>query len=251
MALAPGMGERGILVVVLPSLLVLPGLDGTGALLEPFVAAASSSYRARALHLPEECAQSYTELLEWLHARLPDGPVVLVAESFSGPLAILAARRWERVVGLVLSTSFVERPLTELASVAARRLPPNVWNHPPPEFVLRRLLTGGDAALAATLRQVLAGVSGKLIAERLAVACAVDVSAEFRQLCCPLLCLHAGRERLLNPSSSLRLRALQPDAEHVQISDAPHLLLQSRAREAWGHVSRFLQRVAPAHSAAS
>jgi pimeloyl-ACP methyl ester carboxylesterase len=238
-------------------LLVLPGLDGTGELLAPFIAAAPPGCRARALRLPEEGSQSYPRLAEWLHSQLPEEPVVLVAESFSVPLAILVAGQRShaasgtRVLGLVLSTAFVQQPLPGLVAAAIRYLPSSAWERPPPELVLRTFLTGGDARLAAALRQVMLGVSGKVIAERLAVASAVDVSAEFRELHCPVSCLHAGRDRLLDARSCARMRATRPDADYVQIVDAPHLLLQTRPAEVWSHVTPFLERIAQPRARAS
>lgn len=231
-----------------PTLLVLPGLDGTGELLVPFAAAAPSGCRIRALRLPEEGEQSYARLAEWLHAQLPEGPVVLVAESFSGPLAILVASQCARVVGLVLSTTFVRHPLPGLLARAIRRLPARAWSRPPPELVLRTFLTGGDAPLASALHRVLLGVSGKVIAERLAVADRIDVSAELEQLRTPTLCLHAGKDRLLDAKSGARMRALRPDIEHVQIADGAHLLLQTQPRVVWSHVSPLLDRIARARA---
>ena len=178
-----------------------------------------------------------------MQARLPGGRVVLVAESFSGPLAILVAVQCTRVVGVVLSTTFLEPPLSGLLALLPKLLPTWAWNQPPPEFLVRALLAGGDPALAAALRQVMLEVSGKVVAERVTAVLRVNVTAEFKKLRCPVLCLQAGRDRLVGARNSARMRAVKPDAEFAQI-DGPHLLLQARPREVWLHVSPFLERIA-------
>ena len=221
---------------------LLPGLDGTGELFAPFVAAAPPRCALHRLRLPDDRVRSYSELAAWVQARLPDGDVVLVAESFSGPLAILVAAECVRVVGVVLSTTFIEPPLSGPLSIVPKVLPGWVWNQPPPEFLLRVFLAGGDPALAAALRRAMLGVRGKVIEARVASVLRVNVTAEFQRLDCPLLCLHASRDRLVSARSAARMRAVKPDADFVQL-DAPHLLLQARPQEAWLHVSPFLERV--------
>jgi pimeloyl-[acyl-carrier protein] methyl ester esterase len=143
----------------------------------------------------------------------------------------------------VLSTSFIEPPLSWPLSIFPRLLPARIWSRPPPEFLLRSVLTGGDAALAAALRRAMLGLSGKIVAERVASVLQVNVTAEFQRLACPVLCLQASRDRLVGARTTARMRALKPDAEFAQI-DAPHLLLQACPQEAWSHLSPFLDRVA-------
>ena len=222
---------------------LLPGLDGTGDLFAPFIAAAPPGLAVARLRLPDDGAQRYPELAERVQASLPDDDVVLVAESFSGPLAILLAARSVRVVGVVLSTTFIEPPLSGPLSAVSRLVPSRVWGRPPPEFLLGVCLSGGDSVLAATVRRAMLSVRGEVIAERIASVSRVNVAREFQQLSCPVLCLNAGRDRLVGARSAERMRAVRPDVAFALV-EAPHLLLQARPREAWAHVAPFLGRVA-------
>jgi pimeloyl-[acyl-carrier protein] methyl ester esterase len=227
--------------VNLPTTVLLPGLDGTGELFAPFLAMAPSNCRVQSMKLPPDRGLSYSELAEWVDARLPDGPLVLLAESFSGPLAILVASRCVRVAGLVLSTTFLERPLPGVLAFVSRLVPRRAWMQPPPEVFLRIFLTGGDSALAAAVRRALLGVSGEVTAQRITSVLTVDVTSEFRTLTCPVLCLQARRDRLVSARSVARMRAIRPNSEFAEI-DAPHLLLQTCPQEAWTYVSAFLAR---------
>jgi hypothetical protein len=64
----------------LPTAVLLPGLDGTGDLFAPFIAAAPSRCVLQQLRLPHDKVLGYFELAEWVQSRLPDGDLVLVAE---------------------------------------------------------------------------------------------------------------------------------------------------------------------------
>ena len=94
-----------------PPLILLPGLDGTGELFAPFIAAAPRAVEVRVLALPDERSLSYHELAEWLCGQLPQQSVVL-----------LRARR-DRLVRLE-SASRIQalRPSTELAHIDAPHL---------------------------------------------------------------------------------------------------------------------------------
>lgn len=223
-------------VTVLPTLVLLPGLDGTGALFERFIAATPAGVRVQVLALPHE-RWGYGELGAWVRARLPAEDVVLVGESFSGPLAIAVAAQSERVKALVLSTTFVAPPVPR----AFARCPGFVWSRPPPLFMLKSMLTGGDVALAIAMRQALESLPSGIVAARAAAVFGVDVSSELRALHCPVLYLRARQDRLVRRGSAARVCALKPSTEMIEL-DAPHLLLQAQPAEAWTCVLRFLER---------
>ncbi len=75
------------------TLVLLPGLDGTGILFTPLVVALGNGRRVIVVTYPtSEKAQTYAKLHEVAGAALPpSGPLVLLGESFSGPLAISLA----------------------------------------------------------------------------------------------------------------------------------------------------------------
>ena len=157
-----------------PVSILLPGLHGTVDVFARFVAAAPDGFPVQCQPLPTEIVRSYGELAEWVSERLPPEPVMLIAESFSGPLAVLVADRCPRVVGIVLSASFVERPLPAFLA----HVPAFLWRQPPPIALLNMVLTGGDRTLAQEIRRTIATVSGDVLASRAAAALNVDVRAE-------------------------------------------------------------------------
>ena len=71
------------------TLLLLPGMDGTGELFAEFVKLLPSWIEPRVVSYPRDRRLSYDQLLPILESALPSNkPFVILAESFSTPLAV-------------------------------------------------------------------------------------------------------------------------------------------------------------------
>ena len=96
-------------------LVLLPGLDGTGALFRRFARALPEGLTSQAVHYPAHDPADYDDLLPRVRLQLPQAPFVLLGESFSGPLAIrLAAER--QVLGAQAAPEPRRRPARGMAS---------------------------------------------------------------------------------------------------------------------------------------
>lgn len=105
------------------SIVLLPGLDGTGELFAPLVAAWGDRFRTQVVSYPRAERLGYAALADRVRALLPlHEDYVLLAESFSGPLGVmLAAERPQRLRGLVLCATFARSPLPLLRWMAPWR----------------------------------------------------------------------------------------------------------------------------------
>lgn len=215
--------------------MLLPGLDGTARLFAPFVAAAPPRFAMRPLALPNDRPRSYAELADHVLDRVPTDPFAVIAESFSGPLALLVAARCPRVVAVVLCATFVAPPLPRIFAYA----PSSVFAQRPPLAMLRLYLTGGDVALATAVRGVTSSVPAEVLAARVASVLTTDVTSELERLDRPLLVLTAQHDRLIPVRATDHIRTHKPSATFVDI-DAPHLVLQTRPAAAWQHIAKFL-----------
>lgn len=208
--------------------LMLPGLDGTGRMSTSFLSALQAhGLTTQAIALPAQGGQGYATLAEWLWPQLPHQPFVLLAESFSGPLAIqLAARQPAALRGLVLAATFARRPVPMPAAGAALLSP--AWPMPP-VALLSRLLLGRwrNRQHLSMLHDVLAQLPAATLQQRAAATLRVDVRGLLPQITVPL-CLQARQDRLLWPPSVAELQVLLPDARHIAL-EGPHLLLQACA----------------------
>jgi len=92
-------------------LVLLPGLDGTGKLFAPLIEALPNSIDIQVITYPLNKEQSYHELIEYVKQNLPREDFVLLAESFSGPIAYqVALSKPNQLKSLILVATFLENP---------------------------------------------------------------------------------------------------------------------------------------------
>jgi pimeloyl-[acyl-carrier protein] methyl ester esterase len=218
--------------------LLLPGLDGTGLLFRPFTDSQPPQFRADVLAYPHAIA-SYAEAEELVASQLPaDDRVMLIAESFSGPVAVrLAARLEHRISGVVLVASFVRSPVPALARALPWRV---LFSVRPPAPALRQALLGPDcdASVVREMQTVLARLPGRTLALRVRSVLSVDASEPLRACRVPMLYVAGRYDRLVGARGLAGIHAVRPDVEHV-IVDAPHLVLQRNPAAAWAAIERF------------
>ena len=101
---------------------LLPGMDGTGELLDALASRLSLSRPVHIISYPLDEPLGYAELTGFAAARLPEGRFAILGESFSGPVAIEIAASEPRAAGLILASSFAWHPLPSLLAPFARRL---------------------------------------------------------------------------------------------------------------------------------
>ena len=89
---------------VVRKLVLLPGMDGTGELFRNFADVLPGSFETNTVKYPTDTYFTYSELASFVQAAVPvSEPFVLIAESFSTPLAIqYAATNPPNLRGLVI-----------------------------------------------------------------------------------------------------------------------------------------------------
>jgi pimeloyl-[acyl-carrier protein] methyl ester esterase len=225
-----------------PTLILLPGLDGTGKLFANFLEALDLSLSAHVVPYPPGVPLGYDELESLVRAALPTRqPFVLLGESFSGPLAIrIAARPPRGLVGLVLCVTFASNPFPRLAW--ARRLAAYLPLKSLPRW-MRAPLMWGSASPSKAPRQserAMAGVATAVIRRRIAELLAVDETAALAQISLPTLVLCAAQDRVVSKAATMRIMRGIPHARRVEI-DGPHLLLQTCPQECAAAVLSFIR----------
>lgn len=225
-----------------PLCLLLPGFDGSGRLFAPLLSQPKLPFEPRVVALPTDVLRGYDELLAWLEPKLPTEPFVLLAESFSGPLAIrLAARHPERVTHLVLAATFLRSPLHPWLTPFAALARPTLFRRPPPAFGIRTLLAGRDAPpdLVQAIIAAMADLPAEVATARARAALGADEADAFARTTMPILWIRAGEDRLLRAGHADEARAARSAVRIARI-DGPHTILQRRPRECLQEVERFL-----------
>lgn len=222
------------------TLVLLPGMDGTGELFEDFIAALDPGCRTLVIPYPVDAPLGYRALEDLVRTRLPlDEPFVLLGESFSGPLAIaIAAAPPPGLAGLVLCCTFARNPLPVLARLEAlvELLPIGTRLLP----LLHPLLLGGisSSRLRAALKAAVQKASAKVFRKRLREVLNVDYCGKLLQVAVPVLYLRAEQDRVL-PASVLNQFA-NLDRLAKQSVAGPHLLLQAQPQASAALVTDFV-----------
>jgi pimeloyl-ACP methyl ester carboxylesterase len=224
-----------------PTLILLPGLDGTGKLFANVLEALDLSLSTHVIPYPREVPLGYDELEALVRAALPRRPFVLLGESFSGPLAIrIAARPPPGLVGLVLCVTFASNPYPNLAW--ARRLAAFLPLKSLPRWMRAPLMWGSTSPSKAPRQseRAMAGVATAVVRRRIAELLAVDESAALAKISVPTLVLCAARDRVVSKAATERLMRGIRHARRVDI-DGPHLLLQTCPQECAAAVLGFIR----------
>lgn len=215
------------------SLVLLPGMDGTGTLFRPLLRALDRSLSATVVSYPADEPLAYPALIALARRQLPqDRPYVIVGESYSGPIAVsLAAEHPKGLIGLVVCASFVSnplpwlRPLSSLTSVLPIRLAQRL--------LAPRLLLGSSATpeLLRLFREAMAPVTASVLRARIHDVMTTDVSGSLGKVGVPMMYVQAMEDRLVPRAASKRFLSAAPDAAVAQIA-APHAVLQCAPQDA-------------------
>jgi pimeloyl-[acyl-carrier protein] methyl ester esterase len=215
-----------------PILVCLPGLDGTGTLFDDFLAEVALGWERIVVRYPPHLS-SYDDLVPVVEAAMPEWPrVILIAESFSTPIAIkIAARASGNLRGLVLCAGFASSPLRGVTRFLASAIAPILFKREPSESAVKFFLTGRDSPkhLTTAVREAVRRVPPAVLAGRLKQVLSCDVRAELSNIYRPILCVRAKRDRLVRSACTQEILRVSRDARLVEF-DGPHLILQRQPR---------------------
>ncbi len=226
------------------SVVLLPGMDGTGDLFVPLAEALSPDVPTVLVRYPD-VPLDYSAHERIAADSLPKtGSYVVLGESFSGPIAIsIAARAPPGMLGCILCVSFARSPrrLLRLLIPLLRMLPPQqVPGAITSYFLMGRFKTTELRLLQAeTLRKV----SPATLVARLKSIATVDVSDTLRRLSMPTLYLRATEDRLVPRSAAATFSNLASAGRVISI-EGPHLLLQTNPNAAADTIRQFIREIA-------
>lgn len=229
----------------MPKLLLLPGMDGAGDLFRWFAQALPEGFKAVPVCYSRVRPQSYPELLRLVEDASPPEPFVLLAESFSTPLAIQhAAAHLNKVRGVVLCAGFASSPIAGLRKNLVKNFAPIMFQRTMPAWAIRRWLVGTDAApsLVEAVQAAVTSVQAAVLVRRMRDLLACDVRADLHRLTMPLLYLQAAQDRVVGPSSLAEILEIKPDVRVARL-EGPHLLLQRNPHRSATAVTEFMREI--------
>lgn len=228
-----------------PTLVLLPGLDGTGVLLRPLLEQLPADVQTVVVSYPPDRPLAYAELLPIVLAALPgSSPFVILGESFSGPLALMAAAtRPAGLRGVILCASFIERPIRWAPPWLAPFVRPLLFRLYPVVKAIKATIGGySTPALRALTAEALAELRPEVLACRVRSVLRVDVTRELAASPVPILYLRGERDIVVGRHNLEAIRAVVPPVEVARIS-SPHMILQIAPAEAAASIAKFLASV--------
>jgi pimeloyl-ACP methyl ester carboxylesterase len=223
------------------NLVLLPGLDGTGLLFRPLLAALPSDIRPKVIAYPTSDALTLAELASLVVRQLPADGTVLLAESFSGLVALtLLMNAQTRVRGVIFVAAFAEPPrpfLLRLAPLVSRSAG---LMRVAPAFLLRQYCLGKNATASdlKMLREAIAGVSPEVLGQRFRLVATRHSFAKLRSDV-PGYYIRASGDRLVPPSCATWFEQ-RLQCEIIEV-EGPHFLLQARPKAAVHAIVRMVQ----------
>lgn len=223
------------------TLVLLPGMDGTGALFAPLLQELSPAIQPLVVTYPPNERLGYAELVDRVEMQLPTATdYVLLGESFSGPVAtLLAGLNPPGLRGLVLACSFVRTPRPVLAPFRplARLLPNPALALSPLGFAL--MGKHATPPLRRALAEAISSVDPGVMRHRAAVALSADASSSLATVRCPVLYLQASEDKVVPARCAAEVQRLCPQAQIAKLP-GPHFLLQTQAAAAATRIESFV-----------
>jgi len=224
------------------TLVLLPGLDGTGLLFADFIAALGPGIETNVVAYPCQEFRSYAELEDVARALLPaKRPFVLLGESFGGPVAIsIAASRPPGLVGLILCCTFAKYPRPILRKL--HRVAPYVPVSGPIVSLVRDIFAPAKVsdAVRAKLTDARDRVAKSVLRARIGELLRVDLTNELAQIDVPILDLRARRDGVVPNRAGDDVRTRGRKVRAVDV-DGPHFILLAKPVETAAIVKDFLR----------
>ena len=226
-----------------PSLVLLPGFDGSGRL-HTRLCEQLPDIETTVLSYPPDEPLTYAELCDRLKDQLPEKRYIILGESFGGPLAMfLSEKAGPELVGIILCVTFIKNPLPFLTKFVRPILRPNHLHRGVPRWYIKNFLLSGieDESLINTIKLANHGLTPEVIYSRLREIADVDATEIVKKCELPILYLRATRDRLVYKNS---MELIQMCGQNVIIKefDSPHMLLHTYPKEVATTIRQFVQQ---------
>ena len=224
------------------SLVMLPGLDGTGIMFRPILRELDREVDPIVISYQQEDNCSYPALSERVSHTLPEKEFFILGESFSGPIALmLADRKPTGLKGIILCASFISNPSILFPSFLGFLVTAplfSVW----PVSIKANALTSGRAngKIKDLMKEVKRVTRSRALASRTRETLKVDVTEELRRCQYPILYLRGARDMVVTSHNLRAMKRIQQNISDVTI-DASHLVLQEAPEDSAREILGFMR----------
>lgn len=220
-------------------IILLPGFDGTGMLFQPLLPYLSSNFTAEVISFPTVGMQDYSTLLPFVQNKLPkDEGFVLLAESFSGPLAIkIATNGPKNLKGLIICASFLTSP-HYIPKIFRKLISSFAFKLPHLDIFLKYFLLGLDSSpeLVSLMKNSLSETASSTLTSRLRSIFDSDVTSLMSRISIPVLYISPTNDRVIPRHIS---ESIQSFGVKVISVPGPHCILQREPEKSAIHIKEF------------
>ncbi len=214
-------------------LFLLPGLDGTGNLFEPLLKELPDECISEIISYPFDQQQTFEQHVKHVESKLPlNEPIILLAESFSGPVAIeiLSSGKFQ-IERVIFVATFAKSPQPILLGVAKHLPLSSLLKLNFPGVLVRHFCLGTKATeeQIESFKSTVAGVAPEVLAERLRILATVDLRNKLKGINVPCCYLQAENDRLV-PSGVLNDFEKGLKKLNVHKVYGPHFILQAEPK---------------------
>jgi pimeloyl-[acyl-carrier protein] methyl ester esterase len=227
------------------TIVFLPGMDGTGISFEPLGQVLPPDVIVKVIQYPTDKLLSFEETVQCANDQIQSDQqdVIVLAESFSGPVAIrLVGSGQLKAKCLILCSTFARSPRPVLFKIISY-LPLEILIRLPfPRFLLKHMVEGGEEPtdlFLAMWQRVKTLVPAKVLVHRLKVINQVDVREWLSKLTIPCCYIQATSDRSVPASSLFDFTEAIPDLRVKRIR-GPHFILQAQPQASLTAIQNFL-----------
>lgn len=215
--------------MAISTLVLLPGMDGTGKLFTEFLSYYDGDHLV--ISLPESGPQDHATLANVINRQLPNESYILLAESFSGGIVPeLLKLNPTHIKGVIFVASFLSSPRSYLIGLA-KLIPIKALVSLPLSNIAHRLLFLGQEATKLLLSKfvnVIRSIPKQVLSNRLEVLKRLQLPETTFDI--PTIYIRALSDRLISTKKSQEVAHVFNHIEFVEL-EGPHFILQAKPKE--------------------
>jgi pimeloyl-[acyl-carrier protein] methyl ester esterase len=234
------------------AILFLPGMDGTGISFEPLRKVLPKNIPAKVVQYPVDRFLSFEQTVRWVKQQMPSFQenVIVIAESFSGPVAAaLVGSGQIKPKCLILCSTFARSPrpllLKLLCYLPTEYLIEYLVKIPCTKALFKHVVEGGQAAADLFFdmwQEVNTRVPAAILAHRLQIISRVDVRRWLPRITIPCCYIQPTSDKSVPSSCLFDFIELIPDLR-VKRLRGPHFILQARPQACLEIIQKFVERI--------
>jgi pimeloyl-[acyl-carrier protein] methyl ester esterase len=227
------------------TIVFLPGMDGTGVSFEPLGEVLPPDIIVKVIQYPTDRLLSFEETVRCAKDQIQSDQedVIVLAESFSGPVAIaLVGSGQLKAKCLILCATFAKPPRPALLKILSYLPLELLLKLPFPRFFLKHVVEGEEEATGFFLSmwaRVKTMVPAKVLVHRLKVISQVDVREWLPKLTIPCCYIQATSDRAVPASSLFDFTETIFDLRVKRIK-GPHFILQAQPQASLTAIQNFV-----------